>query len=46
MEGAALGRTENFFDDIYKRNVDMVYRLCYVYLKIPLMQRMLFSPYF
>lgn len=33
MEGAALGRTKIFFDDIYKRNVDMVYRLCYVYLK-------------
>ncbi|MFS0859165.1 RNA polymerase sigma factor [Paenibacillus taichungensis] len=33
MGGVAPENKEVFFDDIYKRNVDTVYRLCYVYLK-------------
>ena len=43
MEDNSLLRTDKELAELYQRNVDMVYRLCYTYLKMPLMQRMPFS---
>jgi RNA polymerase sigma-70 factor (ECF subfamily) len=35
MKSCFLSRTDKEFTELYQRHVDMVYRLCYMYLKNP-----------
>lgn len=46
MKSSSLLDTDKEFAELYQRHADMVYRLCYIYLKILLMLKTLFNLYF
>lgn len=43
MKSSSLLDTDIEFAELYQRHADLVYRLCYMYLKILLMLKTLFN---